>query len=55
MTMTAFQLAARIRKLRAQARITTEFEHVIIRRGTWTSDGVWYTSQKEHWLGWLSE
>jgi hypothetical protein len=55
MTMTATQLSTRIRKLRAQARITAEFEHVIARRGTWTRDGVWYTSQKEHWIGWLSE
>jgi hypothetical protein len=55
MTMTATQLSAGIRKLRAQARITAEFEHVIVRRGTWNRDGVWYTSQKEHWLGSLSE
>lgn len=24
-------------------------------RGIWSANGVWYTSQKEHWLGWLSE
>lgn len=53
--MTATQLATRIRKLRARARITAEFEHVIAKRGTWKRESVWYTSQKEHWLGWLSE
>jgi hypothetical protein len=53
--MTATQLSARISKLGAQARITAEFEHVIAMRGTWSRDRVWYTSQKEHWLGWLSE
>lgn len=40
-------------ELRAQARITPEFEHVIARRRTWSRDGVWYTAQKEPWLGWL--
>jgi hypothetical protein len=55
MTMTTTQLSARIFKLRVQARITAEFEHVIARRGIWNGDAVWYTSQKEHWLGWLSE
>ena len=53
--MAVRQLAVRIRKLRARARITEEFEHVITRRGTWSRDGIWYTSQKEHWLGWLAE
>jgi hypothetical protein len=24
-------------------------------RGRWATNGVWYRSQKEHWLGWLSE
>jgi hypothetical protein len=23
--------------------------------GVWSNEGVWYTTQKEHWLGWLSE
>jgi hypothetical protein len=27
----------------------------LIARGVWTDEGVWYTSQKEHWRGWLSE
>jgi len=55
MTTKAPHLAAKIRKPRGQARITADFEHVIARCGTWSGDGVWYTSQKEHWLGWLSE
>jgi hypothetical protein len=50
--MTPRQLAAKIRKLRARVPITTAFEGVLRRdRGRC----VWYTSQKEHWLGWLSE
>lgn len=51
--MTPHRLATKIRKLRARVPITTEFE-LALRRGTWNSSRVWYTSQKEHWLGWLS-
>jgi hypothetical protein len=54
MTITPKQLAAKIRKLRARPPITTEFESVLERRGTWSSNRAWYTSQKEHWIGWLS-
>jgi hypothetical protein len=53
--MTPQQLAARIRKLPETAPITTEFERVLTKRGIWSRNGVWYTTQKEHWLGWLSE
>ena len=35
--------------------MTTEFERVLTRRGIWSRSHVWYTSQKQHWLGWLSE
>jgi len=52
--MTPNQLAAKIRKLRARPPITAEFESVLERRGSWSSSRAWYTSQKEHWLGWLS-
>jgi hypothetical protein len=54
-TMTPLQLAARIRKLRAQVPLTTEFEPLLTRRHIWDGAGVWYASQKEHWLGWLGE
>ena len=52
--MTPQQLATGIRKLRETLPITTEFERILVRRGILKND-VWYTSQKEHWLGWLSE
>jgi len=51
--MTPHQLAARIRNLRETVPITTEFERVLTRRDIWSSSRAWYTTQKEHWLGWL--
>ena len=48
-------LAREIRKLPESLPITTAFERALKRRGTWGKKPVWYTSQKEHWLGWLSE
>lgn len=51
--MTPNQLAAKIRNLRESVPITAEFERVLTKRGVWNTNGVWYTSQKEHWLGWL--
>jgi len=53
--MTPHQLAAKIRYLREAVPITDEFERILTRRGTWNRSYVWYTSQKQHWLGWLSE
>ena len=35
--------------------ITTAFEQALTKQGIWSSEKVWYKSQKEHWLGWLSE
>jgi hypothetical protein len=35
--------------------MTAAFERVLAGRGIWNSRRAWYTSQKEHWLGWLSE
>src|SRR5208282_6445087 len=52
--MTPQQLAAKIRKLRETVPITTEFERALTRRGIWSSSRAWYTTQKEHWLGWLN-
>jgi hypothetical protein len=53
MTMTPHQLAREIGKLCTKTPITTEFERTL---GEIQSLGkVWYASQKEHWLGWLSE
>jgi hypothetical protein len=53
--MTPHQLRAKIRNLRETVPITAEFERVLTRRGIWSRSGVWYTSQKEHWEGWLRE
>jgi hypothetical protein len=50
--MTPQQLATRIRKLREKVPIATDFEDALRRN---RSKRVWYTSQKQHWLGWLSE
>jgi hypothetical protein len=35
--------------------LTASYERALIARGIWNNEGVWYSSQKEHWLGWLSE
>jgi hypothetical protein len=51
--MTPNQLATRITRLRARPAITTQFERALDGRGTWSSTSAWYTSQKEHWSGWL--
>lgn len=52
--MTPHRLAAKIRNLSGRLPITTAFERALTRGGTWSNMRVWYTSQKEHWLGWLS-
>jgi hypothetical protein len=52
--MTPQQLSAKIRNLRPRVPTTSEFERTLVRRGLWNND-VWYTSQKEHWIGWLRE
>jgi hypothetical protein len=52
--VTPKMLSRNIRGFRARLPITTEFERALQRRGTWSSKP-WYTSQKEHWLGWLAE
>ena len=48
-------LAYKIKKLRVKSPITTTYARVLVARGIWDDKRVWYTSQKEHWLGWLSE
>jgi hypothetical protein len=53
--MTPKQLAARIRKLRKRFPIADSFESALRERGSWGRKPVWYVSQKQHWLGWLSE
>jgi len=48
-------LSQKIRKLRVKSPITASYGRELIALGVWHDEGVWYTSQKEHWLGWLSE
>jgi hypothetical protein len=52
--MTPQQLATKISKLRPIVPITTEFERVLVKRGIWNRGRAKYTTQKQHWLGWLS-
>ena len=53
--MTPKGLRRRIRLLPAELPLTKSYERKLASRGVWRSDGVWYKSQKEHWLGWLAE
>jgi len=53
--MTPKQLAAKVQKFRERPPITGSFERTLRERGTWGRKPVWYRSQREHWLGWLSE
>jgi hypothetical protein len=53
--MTPDELSRKIRKLPEFPSITADFELALKRRGAWGKKPVWYTSQKQHWLGWLSE
>jgi hypothetical protein len=48
-------LSRKIEKLRVTLPITAAYARTLVARGIWDDEGVWYTSQKEHWLGWLSE
>ena len=53
--MTPGGLARRIRNFDAQPPVTASFQRELKVRKEWNTNGVWYSSQKEHWLGWLSE
>jgi hypothetical protein len=53
--MTPRGLRRKIKLLKKRLPITTAFERALTKQGIWSADGVWYKSQKEHWLGWLSE
>src|SRR5580704_12913912 len=53
--MTPRGLARKIKKFPAVVPITASYERSLVARGVWDSEGVWYESQKEHWIGWLSE
>jgi len=53
--MTPRGLARKIRKFHERPPVTSELERALATRSIRKNDRVWYTSQKEHWLGWLSE
>ena len=53
--MTPRLLLRKIRKLGVASPITKSYARALVARGVWSNEGVWYTTQKEHWLGWLSE
>lgn len=54
-TMTPKSLRIKISKLRIAAPVTQSYEQALIAREIWGNKQVWYSSQKEHWMGWLSE
>lgn len=51
--MTPQQLRRHILKLKDDHPLVVRFEDAILRRKSRKKD-VWYSSQKEHWLGWLN-
>jgi hypothetical protein len=53
--MTPQALRRKIKAFEATPPITRSFERALTKQGTWSPEGVWYRSQKEHWRGWLSE
>jgi hypothetical protein len=55
--MTPLGLARKIGKLPERAAITRSFEDVLTARGIWNPEREKkkYSSQKQHWLGWLSQ
>jgi hypothetical protein len=53
--MTPKSLRTKINKLRIAAPVTASYGQALIVREIWSDKEVWYSSQKEHWMGWLSE
>jgi hypothetical protein len=53
--MTPKSLRARISKLRISAPVTESYAKALNAREIWSDKEVWYSSQKEHWMGWLAE
>ena len=53
--MTPQALRRKIKGFEATPPVTLSFEKALTKQGTWSTEGVWYRSQKEHWLGWLAE
>ena len=53
--MTAGQLAKKLKNFPTDLPISDRYQRELTARAIWSAEGVWYKSQKEHWLGWLSE
>jgi hypothetical protein len=53
--MTTQELLKQIRNLPAHMPITAALEGSLSERNMWNSGKAWYRSQKEHWIGWLSQ
>src|ERR1700730_18668119 len=53
--MTPKSLRTKISKLRIAAPVTQSYGPAVIAREISSNKHVWYSSQKEHWMGWLSE
>src|ERR1700680_3404466 len=53
--MTPQALRQKIKGFESTPPITLSLESALTKQGTWSAEGVWYRSQQEHWLGWLSE
>ena len=54
-TISTPALKRKIARLPAELPITARFELALTKQGSWSREGVWYRSQKQHWTGWLSE
>jgi hypothetical protein len=53
--MTPKSLRTKISKLRVAAPVTESYRKAVSALGIWKGKEVWYSSQKEHWMVWLSE
>jgi hypothetical protein len=53
--MTPKALRTKINKLQIAAPVTERYGRALIVLEIWGHREVWYSSQKEHWMGWLSE
>jgi len=43
------ELASKIKKLKAKPLTVDQYDRELVARGIWSTNGVWYTSQKDDW------
>ncbi len=53
--MTPQQLRRKISSFLAEPPITSALQRALQRNGNWDGSAAWYSSQKQHWQGWLKE